>query len=98
VHFEAELQAMMSHAGRIRCLGAAALDLAYVAAGRLDGFWNSDLAAWDIAAGTLIAREAGAIVSRLDGRSDPLIDGSILAANDTLHGRMLRLLRDARKS
>ena len=97
-HYLAELGAMMQNTAGIRRFGAAALDLAYVAAGRLDGFWEHGLSAWDIAAGIVIAREAGAIVSRHDGGNDPLRDGSVLAANDALHGRMLRLLRAAKKA
>lgn len=96
-NFLAELQAMMTNTAGIRRFGSPALDLAYVAAGRLDGYWESGLDSWDIAAGILIAQEAGAIVSRLDGGGDPLNHGSVLAANDALHGRMLRLFRETRK-
>lgn len=96
-HYLAELQSLMSSTAGIRRFGAASLDLAYVAAGRLDGFWENGLDAWDVAAGIVIAREAGAIVSRVDGGGEAMKHGSILTANDALHGRMLRLLREARK-
>ncbi|MBT3494935.1 MAG: inositol monophosphatase, partial [Rhodospirillaceae bacterium] len=82
---------------KVRSLGTAALMLAYVAAGRFDGFWDAGLAPWDIAAGLLLAREAGAMVSRTDGGSDPLYTGDVLAANEAIHGRMLRLMRQARR-
>ena len=78
--------------------GSAALDLAYVAAGRFDGFWESGLSPWDIAAGLLLAKEAGAIVSRTDGGSDTLYKGEILAANEAIHSRMLRLIQKARRN
>lgn len=65
----------------IRRLGSAALDLAYVAAGRLDGFWEYDLSPWDIAAGILIVEEAGGKVSQIDGNSHHLLSDSILATN-----------------
>jgi myo-inositol-1(or 4)-monophosphatase len=77
----------------VRHMGAAARDLCYVAAGRLDAFWELRLSPWDIAAGGLIAEEAGAIVSKVTG--DPqymLIPNSILAANPHLHPRILKFL------
>jgi myo-inositol-1(or 4)-monophosphatase len=94
----AELNAIAGECAGIRRMGSAALDLAYVAAGRFDGFWETGLAPWDIAAGLLLAREAGALVSRTDGGPDPLYKGDVLAANEAIHGRMLRLLRQARRA
>ena len=77
----------------VRRLGSAALDLCYVAAGRLDGFWELRLSAWDIAAGGLIAQEAGALVTGIDGVSHFLSTPySILAANHDLHPLMLEVL------
>ena len=79
----------------IRRLGAAALDLAYVASGRYDGFWESNLKAWDIAAGILMVTEAGGIVTNLNGSDslsvtgDLLATGNILAANSAVHSDML---------
>jgi myo-inositol-1(or 4)-monophosphatase len=79
----------------VRRLGSAALDLCYVAAGRLDGFWELTLKPWDVAAGGLIAREAGAMVTTVDGLPDfyrPPI--SILAANPTIHALLLEQLQE----
>jgi myo-inositol-1(or 4)-monophosphatase len=81
------------HSQGVRRLGSAALDLSYVAAGRFDGFWELKLSPWDIAAGALIAEEAGALVTAVDGSPDFLTDRpSILAANPVLHGVMLDTL------
>jgi len=78
----------------VRRLGSAALDLCYVAAGRYDGFWELRLSPWDMAAGALIAQEAGARVTRIDGDLDFLTPPeSILAANPTLHAQMLFILK-----
>ena len=77
----------------VRRLGSAALDLCYVAAGRFDGFWEIRLSPWDVAAGGLIAQEAGAIVTDLYGNPDFLsTPQSILAANPLIHSLMLRVL------
>lgn len=81
----------------VRRLGAAALDLAYVAAGRLDGFWELTLEPWDVAAGMLIVTEAGGRVTRLDGSQDVLAEPiSILATNGRIHGQMLEELSRVR--
>ncbi|MEO1489786.1 MAG: inositol monophosphatase family protein, partial [Pseudomonadota bacterium] len=76
----------------IRRFGAASLDLAYVAQGRFDGFWESDLADWDTAAGCLLVREAGGFVSDYRGRSNPIHSAQILAANDSLHSKLHKIL------
>ena len=81
----------------IRRFGAASLDLAWVAAGRFDGFWESDLADWDTAAGCLIVREAGGFVSDYRGRSAPIHSKQVLAANDALHSRLHKILANALK-
>ncbi|MDA1329490.1 MAG: inositol monophosphatase family protein [Chloroflexi bacterium] len=79
----------------VRRLGSAALDLCYVAAGWLDGFWEKRLNAWDVAAGALIAQEAGAKVTNLQGKRDFIAPPhSILAANPRLHGKMLAVLQE----
>lgn len=75
----------------IRRLGAAALDLAYVAAGRYDGFWESNLKPWDIAAGALLVTEAGGVVSALNGDDSYLKSGHILAAGQQVHQEMLAI-------
>jgi myo-inositol-1(or 4)-monophosphatase len=81
----------------VRRLGAAALDLAYVAAGRFDGFWESGLKPWDIAAGLLLVREAGGYVSDLAGGRTMLTSGDVLAANDHLHLPLAALLRETQR-
>ena len=72
----------------VRRLGSAALDLAYVAAGRLDGFWSYALAPWDLAAGIAIVREAGGIVTEIAGGADAMASGDVLASNGHLHGTL----------
>lgn len=79
----------------VRRFGAASLDLAWVAAGRFDGFWESSLAPWDTAAGCLLVREAGGFVSDYKGRSQPICDETILAGNDALHSKLHKLLAGA---
>ena len=82
------------HSQGVRRLGSAAMDLCYVACGRLDGFWELRLNPWDVAAGGLIAREAGAVVTNLAGQEDFISPPqSILAANPTIHALMLRDLQ-----
>ena len=77
----------------IRRPGSAALDFAYVAAGRLDGFWELGLSVWDFAAGTLLVEEAGGVVSDLGGGSRHLDTGNVIAANVRLHGVMTDAIR-----
>jgi myo-inositol-1(or 4)-monophosphatase len=79
----------------VRRFGSAALDMAWVAAGRFDGFWERDLGAWDLAAGTLLVAEAGGAVSDADGGQEILGQGSICAANLDLHPKILERLRAA---
>ncbi len=93
--FLKELEAVMAVSAGVRRFGSAALDLAYVAAGRYDGFWERGLKAWDMAAGVLLVREAGGFVSDLEGGARMLDTGHILAANETLHPQILKLLKDA---
>jgi len=87
--------AVMPEVAGIRRMGTASLDLAYVAAGRLDGYWEFDLMPWDIAAGILIVREAGGYVSEVDGGRNMLASGSVLAANDKLMKPLAELLQGA---
>ena len=91
----AKLERIMGATAGIRRFGAAALDLAYVAAGRYDGFFEFGLSPWDIAAGVLLVREAGGYVSEVDGGKQMLTSGNILAANDHLHARLGALLNKA---
>ena len=79
----------------VRRAGSAALDLAYVAAGHLDGFWEINLKPWDIAAGMLVVEEAGGIVSEIHGRQNVIETGNILAATPKLHPLLDDLLRSA---
>jgi myo-inositol-1(or 4)-monophosphatase len=85
----------MAGTSGVRRFGSAALDLAYVAAGRLDGFWEFGLQQWDIAAGMLLVRESGGYVSDLAGGHAMLATGDVLAANDHLHLPLARLLKQA---
>ncbi|MFN5824743.1 MAG: inositol monophosphatase family protein [Sphingomonadales bacterium] len=78
----------------IRRFGAASLDLAWLAAGRFDAFWESDLSPWDTAAGCLLVREAGGFVTDYRGRSPIIADAQVLAANDQLHSKLHKLLVD----
>ena len=77
----------------VRRWGAAALDLAYVAAGRFDGYWERELHIWDIAAGQLIALEAGALVEGVREGQDPLESGSLLCANNAIFDGLAKLIR-----
>ena len=90
-----QLDSLMDQVGDIRRMGSAALDLAYVAAGRFDGYWEYGLGTWDIAAGLLLVREAGGYVSEPSGDGDPLRSGDTLAANDHLHGALKAALTKA---
>ncbi len=89
------LGAVMAATSGVRRQGSAARDLAYVAAGRLDGFWEFDLQRWDMAAGILLVREAGGYVSDIAGGHAMLTSGDVLAANDHLHLPLARLLKQA---
>src|SRR5262249_61960159 len=82
----------------LRRFGAAALDLAWVAAGRLDAYWERGLSPWDMAAGIALVREAGGFITDLDGCEDMIKTGGILAGNEDIHREMLRLLKDAQKA
>jgi myo-inositol-1(or 4)-monophosphatase len=83
----------------VRRLGSAALDLAYVAAGRFDGYWELSLKPWDLAAGILIATEAGAKVTCVDGGADLMLPPySVLAATPALHGPLLAELQASRQA
>jgi myo-inositol-1(or 4)-monophosphatase len=92
----AEFQSFSKRTQGVRRLGSAALDLCYVASGRLDGFWEIRLNAWDVAAGALIAQEAGATVTNLRGTPDFITKPqSVLAANPVLHAKMLEILKES---
>lgn len=82
------LQHVAERTAGIRRAGSAALDLAYVAAGRLDGFWEIGLKPWDIAAGLVLVQEAGGIVSEIYGNGEPLDSGNVLVATPKLHAAL----------
>jgi myo-inositol-1(or 4)-monophosphatase len=91
--FRRELELLQGKVAGIRRFGSAALDLAWVAAGRMDGFWERDLQAWDMAAGILLIREAGGFVTDINGGERPLVAGSIVAGGETIHRQLVELLR-----
>ncbi|GAB5458496.1 MAG: inositol monophosphatase family protein [Henriciella sp.] len=93
--FANEIAAMTPVTAGIRRNGSAALDLAWVAAGRFDGFWERGLKAWDIAAGMILVREAGGVTTEIDG-GDPLATGSIISTNADLHPVIERRIRKAK--
>ena len=93
--FLKELHQISQRVAGVRRFGAAALDLAWVAAGRMDGFWERDLSAWDLAAGLLLVTEAGGKVTTAEGGDDVLAAGSVCAANLDLHPLILERLRAA---
>ncbi|MCA0434577.1 MAG: inositol monophosphatase [Proteobacteria bacterium] len=92
-----EIAVLQARTAGIRGLGSAALELAYVACGRLDAAWCHHLNAWDMAAGLLFIREAGGFVSRLDGEGDPLHTDGYVASNAELMPQMKQALADAKK-
>lgn len=90
--FLTQLQAVMAVSAGVRRLGSAALDLAYVAAGRYDGYWENGLCPWDVAAGIVLVREAGGYVTDLVGGKTMLSGGGIVAANSHLHPHLVELI------
>lgn len=87
------LKALTQETAGIRRPGSAALDFAYVAAGRLDGFWELGLSIWDFAAGALLVEEAGGVVSDIRGGSQHLETGNVIAANVRLHGEITKTIQ-----
>jgi myo-inositol-1(or 4)-monophosphatase len=93
--FMREYEAVQTQAPGMRRFGAAALDLAYVAAGRYEAFWERHINAWDMAAGYLIVREAGGKATQVSGKEGPVHANNILASNGTLHEQMRQILAAA---
>lgn len=93
--FLSELQSVMPQVAGIRRMGSAALDLAYVAAGRYDGYWETGLGPWDAAAGVILVKEAGGFVSPLKTGQNPVHSGALLAANAAIHDKILATMREA---
>jgi myo-inositol-1(or 4)-monophosphatase len=89
----AQLERVMEKTSGVRRWGAAALDLAYVAAGRYEGFWETGLSPWDVAAGIVLVREAGGLIGEIDGAPHDLESPTILATNDPLHKEIVKLLK-----
>ena len=85
----------MSTSAGLRRTGSAALDLAWTAAGRFDGYWERGLHAWDLAAGIIILREAGGYVSDAEGGQRMLESGSVVAGNEAIHRKLLKLIKTA---
>jgi len=86
--------AVMPQAAGIRRSGSAALDFAYVACGRLDGFWEMHLAPWDMAAGSLLVKEAGGIVGDFQGKNGFLTSGNVIAGNTSLFNGLLEVIKN----
>jgi myo-inositol-1(or 4)-monophosphatase len=93
-----EHNAVQDRVAGLRRLGAAALDLAWVAAGRFDAYWERGLSPWDMAAGIALVREAGGFVTDLDGRDAMLTTGGILAGNEAIQRDLLRVLKEVGKA
>lgn len=93
--WDAICQAVAPEVAGIRRFGSAALDLAWVAAGRFDGFWERHLSRWDVAAGVLLVREAGGFVSDYRGGEKRILEGEIIAASGALHSKLHKLVAGA---
>ncbi|NQW01409.1 MAG: inositol monophosphatase [Rhodospirillales bacterium] len=91
----AQLENVMAGAAGVRRTGSAALDLAYVAAGRYDGWWEKGIKPWDIAAGIVLVREAGGVISDYSGKKEMMKKGEVIAANVDVHKPLKRFLDDA---
>jgi myo-inositol-1(or 4)-monophosphatase len=95
--FLGECKTLMEQVGGIRRTGSAAIDLAWVASGRFDAFFERNLQPWDIAAGMLLVREAGGFVTEIDGGLRPMENGNVLAANQTVQRALLAVLAGSAK-
>lgn len=90
-----QMLAVMQKTSGLRRMGAAALDLAYVAAGRFEGFWEYNLKPWDIAAGGLIVKEAGGFISSIHGNDNPVYNGNVVAGNGKVFDELKKTLLNA---
>ena len=93
--FRREIAAVQEKVAGLRRFGAAALDLAYIAAGRFDAYWERNLSPWDFAAGVLMVREAGGYVTDLNGHERTMEPGDVIAGNETMHREVLKLVQSA---
>jgi myo-inositol-1(or 4)-monophosphatase len=94
----AEMGAVMDVTAGIRRMGAASLDIAYVAAGRFDGFWEHGLQAWDMAAGIVLLKEAGGVITDMQGGEQMMAKGQVVCANEHLHPQLLKVLKSVKPS
>ena len=92
-----ELAAIQPNVAGLRRFGAAALDFAWVAAGRIDGYWERNLSPWDMAAGLLLVREAGGFVTDMDGGDAMMTKGHVVAGNEAMHRDLLAILKQVAK-
>jgi myo-inositol-1(or 4)-monophosphatase len=93
--FLKELQAVMARAAATRRLGSAALDIAYVACGRYDAFWERSLSSWDFGAASVLVREAGGVFTALDGKKSLVDSHDVICGNDTMHDELAAILKKA---
>jgi myo-inositol-1(or 4)-monophosphatase len=89
----AEMSEIQNRVAGLRRFGAASLDMAFVAAGRLDGYWERNLQPWDMAAGQILVREAGGTVSGMAGDDDPLLTGHVICGNEFVHAELVKILK-----
>src|SRR5712664_175776 len=88
-----EMTEIQNKVAGLRRFGAASLDMAFVASGRLDGYWERNLSPWDMAAGQIIVREAGGTVSGTGGDDDPLKTGNVSCGNEFVHAELVKILK-----
>ncbi|WP_024574168.1 MULTISPECIES: inositol monophosphatase family protein [unclassified Afipia] len=88
-----EMAEMQNRVAGLRRFGAASLDLAFVAAGRLDGYWERNLQPWDIAAGLIMVREAGGVVSGIEGGDTAMATGHVVCGNETIQRELVKILK-----
>ena len=88
-----EMAALQNRIAGFRRFGAASLDMAFVAAGRLDGYWERNLKSWDMAAGQIMVREAGGTVSGIEGHDNALTTGNVICGNEFVHGELVKILK-----
>src|SRR3954454_16523473 len=88
-----EMTEIQTKVAGLRRFGSASLDMAFVASGRLDGYWERNLSPWDMAAGTIIIREAGGVVSGMAGDDDALKSGHVVAGNEYVHVELVKMLK-----
>jgi myo-inositol-1(or 4)-monophosphatase len=95
--WRSEMTAIQARVAGLRRFGSAALDMAFVAAGRFDGYWERNLKPWDMAAGQIIVREAGGTVSGFEGGDDPLATGNVICGNEFVHTELVKMLKQPGK-